>query len=91
LVQDSDEVRNLFEEINPQLLEVLQIKLWPAGHLPFFQAKVEKAHRRIRRQIWMPRLIPLRAPKDLNFWGRSGKTSKRESEQPSGLSRTRKT
>jgi hypothetical protein len=47
LVQDSDEVMHLFEEINPQLPKVLQIKLWPAGHLPFFRAKVEKAHRRI--------------------------------------------
>jgi hypothetical protein len=42
LVQDSDEVKYLFEEIKPQLLKVLQIKLWPAGHLPFFRAKVEK-------------------------------------------------
>jgi hypothetical protein len=47
LVRDSDEVKHLFEEIKPLLPEVLQIKLWPAGHLPFFQAKVEKAHRRI--------------------------------------------
>jgi chromosome segregation ATPase len=47
LVQDSDEMKHLFEEIKPQLSKVLQIKLWPAGHLPFFQAKVEKAHRRI--------------------------------------------
>jgi predicted nucleic acid-binding Zn-ribbon protein len=46
-VRDSDEVKHLFEEIKPQLLEVLQIDLWPAGHLPFFQAKVEKAHCRI--------------------------------------------
>jgi hypothetical protein len=42
LVQDSDEMKHLFEEIKPQLSEVLQIKLWPAGHLPFFWAKVEK-------------------------------------------------
>jgi hypothetical protein len=35
LVQDSDEVKHLFEEIKPQLPEVLQIKLWPAEHLPF--------------------------------------------------------
>jgi uncharacterized protein involved in exopolysaccharide biosynthesis len=35
------------EEIQPQLLKVLQIKLCPAGHLPFFRAKVKKAHRRI--------------------------------------------
>jgi hypothetical protein len=47
LVWDSDEVKHLFEEIKPQLLEVLQIKLWPAGHLPFFRAKVKKAHCRI--------------------------------------------
>jgi hypothetical protein len=47
LVQDSNEMKHLFEEIKPQLLEVLQIKLWPAGHLPFFWAKMEKAHRRI--------------------------------------------
>jgi hypothetical protein len=40
-------VKHLFVEIKPQPLEVLQIKLWPARHLPFFQAKVEKAHRRI--------------------------------------------
>jgi chromosome segregation ATPase len=47
LVQDSDEMKHLFEEIQPQLPEVLQIKLWPVGHLPFFRAKVEKAHHRI--------------------------------------------
>jgi uncharacterized protein involved in exopolysaccharide biosynthesis len=40
-------VKHLFEEIKPQLPEVLQMKLWPVGHLPFFQAKVEKARRRI--------------------------------------------
>jgi hypothetical protein len=40
-------VKYLFEEIKPQLLKVLQIKLWPAGHLPFFQAKMEKARHRI--------------------------------------------
>jgi hypothetical protein len=47
LVQESDEVKHLFEEIKPQLPKVLHIKLWPAGYLPFFQANVEKAHRRI--------------------------------------------
>jgi hypothetical protein len=47
LVQDSDKMKHLLEEIQPQLLEVLQIKLWPPRHLPFFRAKVEKAHRRI--------------------------------------------
>jgi hypothetical protein len=47
LVQDSDEMKHLFEEIKPQLPEVLQIKLWPARRLPFFWTKVEKAHHRI--------------------------------------------
>jgi hypothetical protein len=50
LVQDSNKMKHLFEEIKPQLPEVLQIKLWPAGHLPFFWAKVEKAHRRIEER-----------------------------------------
>jgi hypothetical protein len=43
LVQDSDEMKHLFEEMKPQLPEVLQIKLWSVGHLPFFQAKVGKS------------------------------------------------
>jgi hypothetical protein len=47
LVQDSDGVRQILEEIKPQLPEDLQIKLWPTGHLPFFRAKVEKARQRI--------------------------------------------
>jgi chromosome segregation ATPase len=47
LVWDSDEVKHLLEEIKPQLPNILQIKLWSAGHLPFFQANVEKTHRRI--------------------------------------------
>jgi hypothetical protein len=47
LVHDSDKMKHLLEEIQPQLLEVLQIKLWLAGHLPFFRAKEEKARRRI--------------------------------------------
>jgi hypothetical protein len=47
LVQDSDEMKHLLVEIQPQLSEVLQIKLWPAGHLPFFRAQVEKARHRI--------------------------------------------
>jgi hypothetical protein len=40
LVQDSDEMKHLLVEIQPQLLDVLQIKLWPAEHLPFFRAQV---------------------------------------------------
>jgi hypothetical protein len=60
LVQDSDKMKHLLEEIQPQLLEVLQIKLRPAGHLPFFQTKVEKAHRGIEAHC-------SQAPKDLIF------------------------
>jgi hypothetical protein len=33
-VRDSDEGKHLFEEIKPQLLEDLQVKLWLARHLP---------------------------------------------------------
>jgi hypothetical protein len=40
-------VRQILEEFKLQLPEVLQIKLWPTGHLPFFGAKVEKARQRI--------------------------------------------
>jgi hypothetical protein len=47
LVQDSNEVRQILEEIKPQLPEILQLKLWPTGHLPFLQVKVEKARQRI--------------------------------------------
>jgi uncharacterized protein involved in exopolysaccharide biosynthesis len=36
LVEDSDKMKHLFDEIQPQLPEVLQIKLWSVGHLPFF-------------------------------------------------------
>jgi hypothetical protein len=46
-VQDSDEMNHILEEIQPHLPKVMQIKLWLAGHLPFFRAKVEKAHRMI--------------------------------------------
>jgi hypothetical protein len=47
LVQDSNEVRQILEEIKPQLPKILQLKLWPTGYLPFFQAKVEKDRQRI--------------------------------------------
>jgi ABC-type transporter Mla subunit MlaD len=36
LVQNSDEVKQLLDEVRAQLPEALRIKLWPAGHLPFF-------------------------------------------------------
>jgi hypothetical protein len=47
LVQDSDAVRQILEDIKPQLPKVLQIKLWPTGHLPFFRAKVKQTWQRI--------------------------------------------
>jgi hypothetical protein len=47
LVQDSNTVRQILEEIRSQLPEILQIKLWPTGHLPFFWARVEQAQHRI--------------------------------------------
>jgi hypothetical protein len=47
LVRDSDAVRKILEEIKSQLPEVLQIKLWPTGHLSFFRAKVQQAQHRI--------------------------------------------
>jgi hypothetical protein len=40
-------MKHLFDKIKPQLPEILQIKLWLTGHLPFFRTKVEKAHCRI--------------------------------------------
>jgi hypothetical protein len=40
-------VRQILKEIKSQLPKVLQIKLWPTGHLPFFRAKVEQARHRI--------------------------------------------
>jgi hypothetical protein len=47
LVQDSSAVRKILEEIKYQLPAVLQIKLWPTGHLPFFRTRVEQARHRI--------------------------------------------
>jgi chromosome segregation ATPase len=40
-------LRRIPKEIKPQLSKILQLKLWPTGHLPFFWAKVEKARQRI--------------------------------------------
>jgi hypothetical protein len=47
LVQDSDVVRQILEEIKSQLSKIRQIKLWPTRHLPFFHARVEQARHRI--------------------------------------------
>ena len=47
LVGDSSEIKNIFEQIESQLPEPLQIKLWPASNLPFFWVEVNKARQRI--------------------------------------------
>jgi hypothetical protein len=36
LVQTSDEVKQILDKVRAQLPEALHIKLWPAGHFPFF-------------------------------------------------------
>ena len=47
LVGDSSEIKNIFEQIESQLPEPLQIKLWPASNLPLFRVEVNKAQQRI--------------------------------------------
>ena len=47
LVGDSSEIKNIFEQIESQLLEPPQIKLWPASNLPFFRVEVNRAQQRI--------------------------------------------
>ena len=47
LVGDSSEIKNIFEQIESQLPEPLQIKLWPASNLPFFRVEVNRAQQRI--------------------------------------------
>ena len=47
LVDDSSNIKDIFEQIESQLPEPLQIKLWPASNLPFFRVEVNKARQRI--------------------------------------------
>ena len=47
LVDDSSEIKEILEQIESQLPESLQVKLWPSGHLPFFRAEVKAAQQRI--------------------------------------------
>ena len=47
LVDDSSEIKKILEQIESQLPESLQVKLWPAGHLPFFWAEAKAARQRI--------------------------------------------
>jgi len=43
LVDDSSEIQKVLKQIESQLPESLRVKLWPAGHLPFFRAEVKAA------------------------------------------------
>ena len=47
LVGDSSEIKNIFEQIESQLPESVQIKLWLASNLPFFRVEVNRAQQRI--------------------------------------------
>ena len=47
LVDDSSNIKNIFEQIESQLPEPLQIKLWSASNLPFFRIEVSKAQQRM--------------------------------------------
>ena len=47
LVDDSSNIKNIFEQIESQLPEPLQIKLWSASNLPFFWIEVSKAQQRM--------------------------------------------
>jgi chromosome segregation ATPase len=47
LVDDSSKIKEILEQIESQLPESLRVKLWPAGHLPFFRAEVKAAQQRI--------------------------------------------
>jgi hypothetical protein len=47
LIQDSSAVKQILDEVNSQLPVSLQVKLLPAGYLPFFRAKVAEARHRI--------------------------------------------
>ena len=51
LVDDSSKIKNIFEQIEPQLLEPLQIKLWSASNLPFFRIEVSKAQQRMEARL----------------------------------------
>ena len=58
LVDDSREIQKVLEQIESQLPESLRVKLWPAGHLPFFRAEVKAAQQRIELRHSQ---IPLKA------------------------------
>ena len=40
LVDDSSKIKEILEQIESQLPELLRVKLWPAGHLPFLSQQI---------------------------------------------------
>jgi len=58
LVDDSSEIQKVLKQIESQLPKSLRVKLWPAGHLPFFQAEMKAAQQRIELRHSQ---IPLKA------------------------------
>ena len=46
-VDDSSKIKEILEQIESRLSKLLRVKLWPAGHLPFFRAEVKAAQQRI--------------------------------------------
>jgi len=58
LVDDSSKIRKALEQIESQLPESLKVKLWPAGHLPFFRAEVKAAQQRMELRRFQ---IPLKS------------------------------
>ena len=47
LVEDSEEVKNILEEIKDHLPVTLQVKLWPVASLSFYGSRVKSARQRI--------------------------------------------
>ena len=47
LVDDYSKIKEILEQIESQLPESLQVKLWPASHLLFFRAEVKAAQQKI--------------------------------------------
>ena len=52
LVDDSSNIKDIFEQIESQLPEPFKIKLWQASNLPFFRVEVNKAQQRIE-DCWL--------------------------------------
>src|SRR6185436_5268591 len=56
LVDDSSKIKEILEQIESQLPKLLQVKLWPAGHLSFFRAEAKAAQQIIearRSQVFL--------------------------------------